>query len=71
MEHTCSVIIGSKNGKYIRCGLDATHEALPLNGVESDWKYCPGHAKYYAEANGYPIQRIKEKDNDEKVRGGC
>jgi len=59
MAHKCSVIIGIKDGKYVRCGLDATHEALPWHGIESDWKYCAGHAKYYAEANGYPTKLIK------------
>lgn len=59
MTHKCSVITGLKDGKYIRCGLDATHEALPLNSVESDWKYCEGHNKYYAEAKGYPTKLIE------------
>ena len=60
MKYKCSVITGIKDGKYIRCGKDATYEALPWQGLESDWKYCEGHNKYYAEAKGYPTKLIEE-----------
>jgi len=63
MKNTCSVVTGIKDGKYVRCGLDATHNALPLNGVESDWLYCDGHAEHYAEQKGYPTKPIEEKNN--------
>jgi len=66
MIHKCSVIIGSKGGKYVRCGLDATHEAMPWRELESDWKYCPGHAKYYAEDHGYPIKLIDSNTKENK-----
>ena len=61
MKPICSVVVDAKDGKYIRCGLTATHEALPFQGIDSDWKYCDGHAVHYAEAKGYPIKRIEEK----------
>lgn len=64
MTHKCSVITGAKDGKYTRCGLDATHEAMPWKGIESDWKYCPGHVKHYAEKHGYPVKPIEESGSD-------
>ena len=72
MTYKCSVITGIKDEKYTRCGLDATHEALPWKGLDSDWKFCPGHAKYYAEAKGYPTKLIEEcATNDQNVCSRC
>jgi hypothetical protein len=61
MTHKCSVITGIKDGKYTRCGLEASYEALPWEGNDSDWKYCEKHNEYYAKPKGYPTKLIEEK----------
>ena len=64
MSYKCTVITGAKDGKYIKCGLDAKYEALPWRGMESDWKYCDGHAEHYAAVKGYPFQPIEKCENN-------
>jgi hypothetical protein len=49
--------------KYV-CGRKAVYKV-------GDWYMCEKHKKYLADTNKWPAEIIKEKENGEKVRGGC